>query len=96
MNREQIIEHYKGFFGIDRVTTEADSVLIDWAEALLQEQKPVIKAVTKKLDEFMLAWLKEHKNEINGHTMNRRCADEKHYDGSGVDWTKIDKQGQTS
>ena len=94
MKREQIIEHYKGFFGIDRVTTEADSVLIDWAEALLQEQKPVIKAVTKTLDEFMLVWLKEHENEINGQKSNQQCVDEKYYDGSGVDLNKIDEQGQ--
>ena len=90
MNREQRIEHYKGFFGIDRVTTEADSVLIDWAEALLNEQKPVIKAATNKLDEFMLVWLKEHENEINGQKSNQPFVDDKYYDADRIDLNKID------
>ena len=37
MNRTWIIAHYKDFFEIEE-TDEDDQIMIDWAEALLEDQ----------------------------------------------------------
>jgi len=54
MNRTKIIQHYKDFFDLNEMGIgEDEQLLIDWAEALLQDVKPKSQAEIISKDEVL-------------------------------------------